>query len=412
MGLTFGDILLYVTVFFGLFTSIFFLLTLVEFVPRERRHKMKGYEKVCIIVPCYNEEGTVGKTVESLLAMDYPKDKLEIVVVDDGSTDNTYRIAKRYEKEGVLIYRKKNGGKHTALNYALKRTDAAYVGALDADSFVHPQALKRMMPHFQKQRVIAVTPSMKIHEPKTWLQHVQWTEYLLGIFLRKVFTYLGAQHVTPGPFSIYKKEFFEKHGYYRPAHNTEDIEIALRIQANNYEIDNAHDAYVYTVGPARWKGLWNQRIRWYHGFVRNIEDYSYLFHPSHGHLGIFVLPGSFFSVALVMAGVVYTMTRVLANWWDKIIYLQATGWDLAQWEFSFDTFFISFSSTIILGWIALLLGVLVILIARQIADEKHILKHYLWFLVTYWILFGLWWIGALWKRLTKSKVTWKHKSEM
>lgn len=413
MDLTFGDVLVYVTVFFGLFTSIFFLLTLLEHAPKEPRRRLRRYEKVCIVVPCYNEERTVAKTLESLLALDYPKKYLQIIVVDDGSTDETYRIAKRYARRGVEVYRKHNGGKYTALNYALKRTDAMFVGALDADSFVHPKALRRMIPYFNDQRVMAVTPSMKVYRPKRYLQHVQWTEYLLGILLRKMQAFLGAIHVTPGPLSIYRRSFFLKHGYYRHAYNTEDIEMALRIQANNYEIENAHDAYVYTVGPSTFKTLWNQRLRWYYGFIRNLEDYKQLFSVRHGVLGTFFLPAAFFSVALVLTGMAYMIYRTITQAWDKFVYLRATGFD-PQLDLRFDTFFISMNGVVVLGLMALLIGILLLLVARSLAGERGepgFVRHYVWFAILYWFLYGLWWLAAFYMRLRGRSVAWGHKSK-
>jgi cellulose synthase/poly-beta-1,6-N-acetylglucosamine synthase-like glycosyltransferase len=410
--LSFGDILVYVTVFFGIFTSIFFLLTLFLHEERMRPKKKVPLEKVCIIVPCYNEETTVAKTLESLLALDYPRRLLEIVVVDDGSTDNTFAIASRYAKRGVIVYRKKNGGKFTALNYALKRTDAVYVGALDADSFVDPHALTRILPYFSNPKVMAVTPSMKVHNPKNWLQKVQWTEFLLGIFLRKIFAFLGSIHVTPGPFSIYRTAFFRTHGLYKHAHNTEDIEMALRIQAHDYEIENAHDAYVYTVGPDTLKGLWNQRIRWYHGFLRNTEDYRRLFGTSHGTLGMFILPASFLSVWLVIVSIAYICYKSVTQTIDRFVYLRATGYDFFQWNWNFDTFFININSVAILGFISVLFGIIVILVAKYIAGErKNILVNYLWFLATYWLFFGVWWLAAIWMRISGTRIGWRHKSE-
>lgn len=411
MTLTIGDWLIYVTVFFGIFTSFFFLFTLLDEWTRERKTRRIKYEKVCIIVPCYNEERTVGATIESILALEYPKHLLEIIVVDDGSTDGTYHIAKQYATRGVTVYRKKNGGKYTALNHALKRTDAVYVGALDADSFVDPQALKKIMQYFSDKNVMAVTPSMKVNTPKHWLQKIQWTEYLLGIFLRKVFALLGAIHVTPGPFSIYRREFFLKHGFYREAYHTEDIEVALRMQSFNYEIENAHDAYVYTNGPADFRTLWNQRLRWYNGFLRNVEEYRELFSKKHGILGFFILPASFFSVGLVILGIAYTLYRLFTGAWNQYVYLRATGFDFFQWNWSFDAFFLNLSSTAILGWIAILIGIVVILAAKNVAGEKQsIIERYVWFLVAYWFLFGLWWIAALYARYTGKKVGWGHKS--
>jgi cellulose synthase/poly-beta-1,6-N-acetylglucosamine synthase-like glycosyltransferase len=412
MFITAGDIIIYVTVFFGVFTSLFFLITLLENEHKLRPRRRVKYEKVCIIIPCYNEEETVAKTIESLLDLDYPRGKLEIMVIDDGSRDDTYRIAKRYEKRGVKVFRKPNGGKYTALNYGIQRTDAVYVGALDADSFVDRRALKRMIPYFANPKVMAVTPCMKVHEPKHWLQKVQWTEYTMGIFLRKVFSFLGSITVTPGPFSIYRREFFLKHGLYRHAHNTEDQEVALRIQSLDYEIENAHDAYVYTVSPDRLKTLWNQRIRWYYGFIRNSEDYKQLFSWRHGVLGILVLPASIISVLLVIAGVLYTIFQFISQSIDKLTYLRATGYDLFQWRWTFDAFFVNLNSAAILGIIAFILGIIVIMVAKSMArEDKSMIKPYLWFIATYWILYAAWWLGAIQKRIFGKNVGWKHKSE-
>jgi cellulose synthase/poly-beta-1,6-N-acetylglucosamine synthase-like glycosyltransferase len=251
---------------------------------------------------------------------------------------------------------------------------------------------------------------MKVYRPKHWLQKVQWTEYLFGIFLRKIFSQLGSIHVTPGPFSIYRRDFFVKHGFYRHAYNTEDIEVALRIQTCNYEIENAHDAFVYTVGPSSFSGLWNQRLRWYHGFLRNTEDYNHLFSPKHGILGVFVLPTAFISIGLVIASLFYIVYQTLRHAVDRFIYLRATGFDLLSGKITFNAFFINVNSVAILGMIAFLIGLLVILTAKRVAGERSILRPYLWFMATYWMLYAVWWIGALYMRVTGKKVLWRHKS--
>src|SRR5690606_33425680 len=139
--------------------------------------------------------------------------------------------------------------KYTALNLGLQHVDTDLVGCLDADSFVHPEALNRIVPYFDKKDVMAVTPAIKIHEPRSLLQIVQKVEYSWGIFLRKMLSYLGAIYVTPGPFSIFRTAVFKKLGGYKHAHFTEDFEIALRMQSHSMKIANAHDAHVYTVAP-------------------------------------------------------------------------------------------------------------------------------------------------------------------
>ncbi len=409
----FGDLLIYVTSLFGIYTSIFFIITINDNRKKMKKRKaLRTYPKVCIIVPCFNEEKTVAKTIKSLLRLDYPKNKLEIIVVDDGSTDNTFKVASEFKEKGVKVYRKENGGKYTALNYALDKTDAEIVGALDADSFVHPKALKRMLPYFEEEEVVSVTPSMKIYKPRNWLQTIQMMEYLIGIFLRKVFAFLGSIHVTPGPFTLYKKEFFEKHGKYREAYLTEDIEIALRIQSLNYHIENAPDAYVYTIGPDTFKGLYKQRIRWYYGFTQNVLDYKKLFSAKHGNLGLFILPASFFSVFLVITTLFYTIYKFLEDLWKRYVFFKAINFDLKGiLEFRFDPFFINTNSTMMLSLLALGISIGLLLLAKRVANEKKSIKYsYLVYVLCYWFLFGFWWLMAFYHKLAGKKTQWGHKS--
>jgi cellulose synthase/poly-beta-1,6-N-acetylglucosamine synthase-like glycosyltransferase len=119
----FGTVLIWVVAYFGLFTGTFFLLTLWENPKRLRNPRLpEDLPSVTVAVPAYNEEKTIAKTVESLLALDYPKRLLKIMVIDDGSTDRTYEVAMRFEKRGVTVLTKKNSGKAAALNLAISRT--------------------------------------------------------------------------------------------------------------------------------------------------------------------------------------------------------------------------------------------------------------------------------------------------
>ncbi len=411
--ITFGDILIYAVAFFGIYTATFFTLTMLEGTREVKRKKETDWRpEVCVIVPCYNEENTVEKTVDSLLNLNYPREKLDLIVVDDGSTDNTYEVAKKYEEKGVRVFQKENGGKHTALNLGLEKTDAEIVGALDADSHVDPDALKRMIPYFEEDDVAAVTPALKIDKPDTWLQMVQMIEYLIGIFLRKVFAMLGSNHVTPGPFTLFKKSFFEEHGPYREAYLTEDIEMALRIEKYNYQIENAPNAYVYTIGPPTFKGLLNQRRRWYYGFIQNTLDYKELFSREHGNLGLFVLPSAFISVLLVILTLLYTGFKLTTKAWERFQYMQAINWDFMEiLEFNFDPFFLNFNDTVMLGFLVMAISIALILLAKNVAGENEQIKyHYIVYVLIYWLLFGFWWIVAFWNKLLNKENYWNHKS--
>src|SRR3989304_5876098 len=90
----------------------------------------------------------------------------------------------------------------------------------------------------------------------------------MAIYTKKMLGFMGGIHVTPGPFSIFRKKVFEDLGHYRQAHNTEDQEIALRMQSRGYKIDHCPDAYVYTISPNTIVKLYRQRLRWIYGFIK------------------------------------------------------------------------------------------------------------------------------------------------
>ena len=409
------DYLIYAMLFIGLYTAIYFIYTYFEKKQEieEKAKKPTKYYSVTIIVPAFNEEKTIIATLKSLLALNYPKEKLNIIVVDDGSTDNTYKLVKNSNFPRVKILRKKNGGKYTALNYGLEKVDTELVGALDADSFVTPDALKNMIAGFEDETVMAVTPSMRIYKPKSFLQRVQAVEYLMGLFLRKIFSVLSSEHVTPGPFTIIRKKFFDEHGFYRKAHHTEDIEVALRIQSLGYRIKHAKDAAVYTVGPSEFGVLFKQRIRWYYGFIENVLDYKHLFSRKYGLLGIFILPIAFVSVGMVIIGAALALSRAFDSIHHSILKMMVTNWDWSNFfKFGkFDPFYIQLDTITVLSGISLIFGLFFVVMAKKISKEKlHLPFNYIIFLFAYWFLFAFWWIVSIFYKITGKKTRWWHKS--
>ncbi|MDP7506625.1 MAG: glycosyltransferase [Candidatus Woesearchaeota archaeon] len=382
----------------------------------ENKHELKSPKckrlpRVSVIVPAYNEEKTIARTIKSLLNLDYPKDKLEIIVVDDGSTDDTYKIAEKFK--GIELFRKENEGKGVALNFALKRCKGEFVGALDADSFVEKDSLRNMVGFFEDEEVMAVTPSLKVYRPKKLLEKVQQIEYLIGVFLRKIFAFLGSIHVTPGPFTIYRKKFFDTYGGYATNNITEDIEIALRIQSKKFKIENSVDANVYTVAPYNFRVLLKQRVRWYLGFINNTLDYRDLFGIQHGNLGVFILPASFFSVALVIVSLFYFVyTFVTRTIIQNYLNISSINFDISKlFKFDFDIFYFDVSTIVILSFFSLLVGVFMIYVAKKISKEKSSIKvNYLFYLVMYWFLFGFWWITAFGYKILGKGVKWGNKT--
>src|ERR1035437_10316937 len=184
------EVITYPFIFLAIFFESFVLVTFLSKPARESRARSSGTlsPTVAVIVPCWNEATTVAATCESLLALHYPKDKLEIILVDDGSTDGTREVMAQFAgNPQVRLIHKENGGKESALKLGVATTDAEFIGCLDADSFVDPDALNEIIPCFRNPRVAAVTAAMSVHQPKNILQHIENAEYVLGITYRHVF---------------------------------------------------------------------------------------------------------------------------------------------------------------------------------------------------------------------------------
>jgi len=295
------DVLAYPFIFIAIFFESFVLVTLLSKPARDARARAPSTmtPSVAVIVPCRNEGETVAATTESLLALDYPTDKLEIILVDNASTDDTPAVMARYTNNPqVRILHAPERGKHNAVNAGIAATEAEFIGCLDADSFVEPDALKQLIACFTHDKVAAATAAMSIHNPKNIIEHMQNAEYSFGITMRHAIASVNGLYVTPGPFSFYRHSIIKELGGFRYGHQTEDMEMALRIQEAGYEIENAPRARVYTKAPKTIPTLIKQRVRWTTGFLRNVlgEYRGLIFNREYGALGMLMLPSALIAV--------------------------------------------------------------------------------------------------------------------
>lgn len=406
-----GMLLLYISAYFGLYTSILFLLSFFQNTHQLSSPVFRRLPSVTVAVPAFNEQRTIAATLKSLLELDYPTEKLRIVVIDDGSTDGTKAIAEKFAQHAPhlsLIVKQKNTGKAASLNQVLADCRTELFGALDADSFVEPASLKKMVGFFCDPQIMAVTPSLKIYQPATFWQKIQSIEYLIGVYLRKVFSYFGSIHVTPGPFTIFRTAFFRQHGLYDEHNLTEDIEVALRIQSKQYRIQNTIDATVWTVGPRSFRALIHQRRRWYVGFINNVLRYKHLFGKTHGNLGLFILPGAFISIGLAILLFGYVGFKALDHLITFFQNLYAINFDILPWlRFHFDPFFITLDSLTALALIALCSGVFVVWLAKKHSgDSGSISSKYVLYLVVYWVVFAVWWCIAFQAKAFRKRIVW------
>lgn len=412
MLLTPFDVLGYLVNFILLYILILCLISLIENKRNLYYSENRGgrpWPKVCIIIPCFNEEKTIARTLNCLINLDYPKAKLEVLVIDDGSTDNSLKIAKEFEdRKSITVFHKENEGKYIALNYGLKKTEAQFVGCLDADSFVEPCSLKKILGYFRDEKVMAVAPSIKIYQPKTIFQYFQQAEYFSGIFLRKSFSLLDSMYVMPGPFTFFRRKVFEKIGQYKAAHHTEDIEITLRLQKNNFKLKNALDVSVYTIGPDSFKNLYYQRIRWFQGFLKNCWDYRSLFGKKYGNLGI-LFPLICLSIFLTFSVVIYSIFNMISEGALHFKNLLAIEFDFLQMlNPEFNWFFLNSEPFLFLALCTILAALATIVLGKKLSLEKVMTKKgIIFFILLYLPLWFIWWLGVFYSICFKKKVVWR-----
>lgn len=402
--------LFYFGTFLTLFVGIFYLITFFDNREKISDPKVKRFPKISIVVPAYNEAGTIRKSLESLLKLDYPKDKLEIVVVDDGSSDDTFNIAKEFSQ--IRSFTKVNGGKGSAVNLGIEKAKGEFIVILDADSFVSQNILFKMLGYFENSRVMAVTPTLKVYNPKGFWQKIQHIEYLFSLFFRKIFSFLDSVYVTPGPFSIYRKSFFKEHGNFDENNWTEDLEIALRIQAAGYDIENSINAEVFTVAPNNFKDLLQQRIRWYTGVIDNVYAYRHMVGFKNGNLGAFVLPIMVLSIIMVLAYILYYGALIGWRVIEAAHHINLVNLDIVRVvndyfsNFSFTNYINPFTFLIII-----LAGFMLITLwlAKIYSKDKFSLSNggsLVVYLLTYGPIFSIFWLSTAICKLFQFKIKW------
>lgn len=400
-----------------LFLSMYFqVLLLVSFFENKKKIKdeesldITTYPTVTIAVPCWNEEKTLAHTLDSLMALDYPKDKLRVVVVDDGSKDRTFAIGEEYAKmypSTISVIGKPNGGKHTAVNLALKNSTSDFFGCLDADSFVDTKALRIIVSYFEHhKKAMAVTPCIHVRAPSTFIQRMQAIEYLMGVFLRKAFGQLDAIQVTPGPFSIFRKEVFGIIGDYRKAHNTEDYEITLRMHKHNLKIMNSHKALVYTVGPATLRGFFFQRLRWARGFLENSLDYKELFFKKkYGNFGMFTLPMAFVFVFYGLYAALFSVYAFIKHYMGVV-----DRWVQVGIHPTFPTFDFFYVNTNLIAFVVMMMLTMFLFtlyIGNTLSDDKQeFYRNFPIFFILYPILVPIFLFRAVFDTFANRKNEW------
>jgi len=234
--------------------------------------------KVSIIVPAYNEAVTIASSIKSLVQQTY--NNLEIIIMDDGSSDDTFKIAKKFEGEfkgkKIKVLTKKNGGKSRALNFAFERSKGELIMNVDADSKLEKDAVEILVKYFRNPEISAVAGSVFVSNRNTLLTKLQALEYIEGLnMVRNAQAFLHLVNIIPGPIGMFRREALEEVGGY--AHDTfaEDCDLTLKLIQKEHKIDFEPEAIAYTEAPDKLLDLLKQRYRWTRGILQAIRKHSH-----------------------------------------------------------------------------------------------------------------------------------------
>lgn len=291
-------ILFLICIFVGLARVLFlsYFAIYQKFRDRFNGHEAKSSYSVAAIIPAYNEEKVITRTIDSLLVATHPPE-FEIIVVDDGSTDNTLNLLKRkYESNPLItIISQENAGKPAALNNAIKHTNATLIVTLDADTLFLNNTIMELICRFDDPGVGAIAGNIKVGNRINVLTKMQAIEYITSQNMeRRAFKVLDAITVVPGAVGAWRRDLVVDAGGFSDETLAEDADLTLNIRRLGYHIEYADRAIAFTEAPDTINMFLKQRYRWMFGtFQVAWKNLDALFRPRYRSLGFVALPSIF-----------------------------------------------------------------------------------------------------------------------
>jgi poly-beta-1,6 N-acetyl-D-glucosamine synthase len=278
-------------------------------------------ERVTVVVPVFNEEVVIVAAVRSLLALDYPA--LDILIVDDGSTDETFALASamqgQYGGATVRVVTKRNGGKASALNTGIALSRTPFVLCMDGDSRLTPDTLRWAMRHFADPRVGAVAGNVKVVNRTNLWTRLQALEYIEGLNLaRRAQGFMRAVNIIPGPLGVFRRDVLAAVGGYDTDTYAEDADLTLKVLTAGWHIVYEPRAIAWTEAPESLHDLIKQRYRWTRGILQALQKRrSWLTSPKGG----VVVWGSL--LAMLFEAIIWPAVNVLGNLFFALAALSA-----------------------------------------------------------------------------------------
>ena len=270
------------------------VFAIIDRLRRPHREASPGFHpRVAVLVPAYNEEKVIVRTVRSVLNSDYTN--LHVIVIDDGSNDRTFEVAREAYAQDIAAGRvqvltKPNGGKAAALNHALERIDEDFYVGIDADTVIAMDAISKLIPHFEDPAVGAVAGNAKVGNRVNLWTRWQALEYITSQnFERRALDLFNVVTVVPGAIGAWRTAGARAAGGYPINTVAEDADLTMSLLEQKYKVVYEDRALAFTEAPIDASGLMRQRFRWSFGILQAVWKHRLAFIRNKA-MGLFALP--------------------------------------------------------------------------------------------------------------------------
>lgn len=318
------NIKIVMTVIFLLVVVSYYVLLLIK----KRKHPIeKRFSSITVIIPAHNEEMYIKEAIQSVIDAKFKGTK-QIIVVDDGSKDNTAQIASSFGNL-ITLLKTKHSGKSNSMNKALSIATGELVAIVDGDSYIHKDALIQISKEVEQKNVVAACCPVRVRNRKRficmWL-HLAEIYYSL---IRGLFSRVNANITTPGPLSIYRKKELKEIGGFSTDGYSEDADVAIRLIRKGFTIGFSEGAIAETNMPHKFKEVFRQRIRFARGLINLLKKHMQM---NKAVIDMYTLPIFLFGIvqSIIMGSLtLYQMISGYNQYW------LSQGVYVNKWLFSF-----------------------------------------------------------------------------
>lgn len=345
---------------------------------------------VSVVVPAYNEAVVIEHCVRSVVRSHYQP--LEVVLVDDGSTDDTYQrmLALAAELPEVRAITQPNAGKGAALNTGIAASHGSVAMLVDADGIFRPDTVTEMVRAFDADRVGAVCGDDRpVNLNRVQTRFLALIGHLGTGLMRRALSELRVLPIVSGNTGAYRRDVLEQTGELREDTVGEDLELTWRVHRAGYLVRFAPRALVYAESPSTFRGLWRQRVRWARGLLETVRVHrSMIGNPRYGRFGMYLALNALTQIGVpILQVVLLAITLGLFFTGDMTVPTSVWAW----------VFFVGLP-------LAVLLLILALWLNRAFRDLRYAWTLPLW--PVYSITMSLCMLRALWLELRKAESRW------